>query len=49
LELEKGMVFAFEPKVIIPGLGMAGLENTYLVTRDGIQSLNEATEELVII
>jgi Xaa-Pro aminopeptidase len=49
LELEEGMVFAFEPKIIIPGLGMAGLENTYLVTRDGIQSLNEATEELVII
>ncbi|MGA2025500.1 MAG: Xaa-Pro peptidase family protein [Syntrophobacteraceae bacterium] len=49
LELQEGMVFAFEPKVIIPDEGVAGLENTYLVTSDGIESLNTATEELVII
>ncbi len=49
LELQQGMVFAFEPKVIIPDEGIAGLENTYLVTSDGIESLNTATEELVII
>jgi Xaa-Pro dipeptidase len=49
LELQQGMVFAFEPKVIIPDEGIAGLENTYLVTSDGIESLNTATEELTII
>ncbi|MDR3569683.1 MAG: Xaa-Pro peptidase family protein [Syntrophobacteraceae bacterium] len=49
LELQEGMVFAFEPKVVIPGEGIAGLENTYLVTGSGITSLNEATEDLVII
>jgi Xaa-Pro aminopeptidase len=49
LELQQGMVLAFEPKVIIPDEGIAGLENTYLVTSDGIESLNTATEELVII
>ncbi|MDA8306934.1 MAG: Xaa-Pro peptidase family protein [Deltaproteobacteria bacterium] len=49
LELEEGMVFAFEPKIVIPDLGIAGLENTYLVTSGGLESLNEATEELVII
>ena len=49
LALEQGMVFAFEPKIIIPNEGIAGLENTYLVTSDGIESLNTATEELVII
>jgi Xaa-Pro aminopeptidase len=49
LPLQQGMVFAFEPKVIMPDEGIAGLENTYLVTRDGIESLNTATEELVII
>ncbi len=48
LELAQGMVFAFEPKIIIPGVGIAGLENTYLVTSEGIESFNEATEELVI-
>ncbi len=49
LKLQDGMVFAFEPKVVIPDLGIAGLENTYLVTSGGLESLNEATEELVII
>lgn len=49
MELQQGMVFAFEPKVIIPDEGIAGLENVYLVTNDGIESLNTATEELVII
>jgi Xaa-Pro aminopeptidase len=49
LTLQKGMVFALEPKIIIPDEGIAGLENTYLVTDDGIESLNKATEDLVII
>jgi Xaa-Pro aminopeptidase len=49
LPLQRGMIFAFEPKVIIPGEGIAGLENTYHVTDCGIESLNTATEELVII
>ncbi|MEM5787981.1 MAG: Xaa-Pro peptidase family protein [Syntrophobacteraceae bacterium] len=47
--LREGMVFAFEPKVVIPEDGVAGLENTYVVTSQGLESLNTATEELVII
>jgi Xaa-Pro dipeptidase len=49
LVLQEGMTFAFEPKFIMPGQGIAGLENTYLVTSGGLESLNTATEELVII
>ena len=49
LALQEGMTFAFEPKFIMPGHGIAGLENTYLVTSEGLESLNTATEELVII
>lgn len=49
MPLQQGMVFAFEPKIIIPEEGIAGLENTYLVTNDGIESLNTFTEDLVII
>ena len=49
LGLQAGMTFAFEPKFIMPGLGITGLENTYLVTSDGLDSLNTATEELLII
>ncbi len=49
LALREGMIFAFEPKVIIPGEGLAGLENTYLVTAEGVESFNTATEELVTV
>jgi Xaa-Pro dipeptidase len=37
--LEEGMTVALEPKKGIPGVGMVGSENTYLVTRKGGRSL----------
>ncbi len=49
LALKEGMTFAFEPKFIMPGHGITGLENTYLVTAEGLESLNTATEDLVIV
>ncbi|NLI81780.1 MAG: aminopeptidase P family protein [Deltaproteobacteria bacterium] len=49
LTLQAGMTFAFEPKFIVPGMGIAGLENTYLVRENQLESLNTATEELVIV
>lgn len=49
LMLREGMTFAFEPKFIIPGLGIAGLENTYVVRKDGLESLNSAKEELILV
>lgn len=49
LTLQKGMTFALEPKIIIPELGITGLENTYLVTEAGLESLNTAREDLVIL
>ena len=30
--LTEGMTFALEPKIALPGIGMVGSENTYLVT-----------------
>jgi Xaa-Pro dipeptidase len=47
--LEKGMVIALEPKFIIPGKGIAGIENTYLITENGAESLNISPEELVVL
>lgn len=49
MPLEGGMTFAFEPKVVIPDLGMVGLENTYLVTDNGIESLNKVSEEMMVL
>lgn len=39
LKLAPGMTIALEPKVILPGKGVAGIENTCLVTETGLRSL----------
>jgi Xaa-Pro dipeptidase len=49
MRLEEGMTFAFEPKFIVPGVGIAGLENTYVVRPDGLESMNTASEDLLIL
>ncbi|MEW6720965.1 MAG: Xaa-Pro peptidase family protein [Thermodesulfobacteriota bacterium] len=46
-ELAPGMAFTLEPKFVFPGEGAAGLENTYLVTRDGFEKLTVLTEEVI--
>jgi Xaa-Pro dipeptidase len=37
--LREGMVIAVEPKFIIPGEGLAGIENTFVVTKTGPEKL----------
>ena len=37
--LEEGMTFAVEPKIVFPGVGAVGLENTVAVTKDGYEIL----------
>ncbi len=37
--LEEGMTFAVEPKIVFPGEGSVGLENTVAVTQDGYEIL----------
>ena len=37
--LDEGMTFAVEPKIVFPGEGAVGLENTVVVTRDGYEIL----------
>ena len=49
LALDEGMVFACEPKFVFPGLGAIGIENTWLVTADGIECLTAAPEEIVVV
>ena len=45
--LAEGMVFALEPKFVIPGTGALGIENTYAVTADGVEKLTVCKEELI--
>ena len=42
--LAPGMVIALEPKFVFPGEGAVGLENTYLVTADGFETLTPLDE-----
>lgn len=47
--LEAGMTLAVEPKIVLPGLGSVGVEDTFLVTEGGPEALTEAPRELLII
>ena len=47
--LEEGMTFAFEPKLVYPGIGALGIENTYVVTGNGVEVLTRCPEQLVIL
>ena len=49
MTLEVGMAFAFEPKVVFPGEGAIGIENTFYLSNDGLKQLTYSNEELVII
>lgn len=46
-ELEPGMVFALEPKIVIPGVGPVGIENSWVVTPEGVEKLTICNEEIV--
>jgi Xaa-Pro dipeptidase len=45
--LEEGMTFSVEPKVVLPGEGAAGVENTVVVTEDGYEVLAPVPEGIV--
>ncbi|MCZ7586409.1 MAG: Xaa-Pro peptidase family protein [Deltaproteobacteria bacterium] len=47
--LAEGMVIAIEPKAFSPTHGPAGLENTYIVTSSGAESLCRAPDEIVVL
>jgi Xaa-Pro dipeptidase len=47
--LEEGMVIAIEPKFTFPGRGVIGIENTYVVTADGLKALTIAPEDMIRI
>lgn len=45
--LEVGMVIAFEPKFVLPKVGAVGIENTYLITENGVENLSPLSEEII--
>lgn len=49
LELQAGMIIALEPKVIFPGKGVVGIENTHLVIETGLEPLTKISDEITIL
>jgi Xaa-Pro aminopeptidase len=49
LPLQEGMTIALEPKVIFPGKGVVGIENTHVVGPDGLEQMGEFPDDIVII
>ena len=45
--LEAGMVFALEPKFVIPGVGAVGIENSFAVTESGLEKLTVLEEKIL--
>lgn len=45
--LAEGMVFALEPKFVIPGVGAVGIENSFAVTAGGLEKLTLLDEGIV--
>ena len=49
MTLETGMAFAFEPKVVVPGEGAIGIENTFYLTDHGLKPITYSDQELGIL
>lgn len=49
MTLEIGMAFAFEPKLVFPGEGAIGIENTFYLSNEGLKQLTHSSEELVFL
>ena len=49
LRLHENMVIALEPKLVFPGKGVVGVENTHVVTPDGLRPLTTYPQEIEIL
>ncbi|MFW6053102.1 MAG: M24 family metallopeptidase [Desulfosalsimonas sp.] len=49
MPLEAGMVIALEPKAIFPGKGVVGIENTHVVTENGLEQLCDFREDIITV
>lgn len=49
MPLEANMVIAVEPKLIFPGKGVVGIENTHVVTKDGLKQLGQYPDAITIV
>jgi Xaa-Pro aminopeptidase len=49
LELQENMILALEPKLIFPGQGVVGIENTHRVTDNGLEQFGRFQDEIFVV
>ena len=49
MRLKEGMVIALEPKLVIPGKGVVGIENTHVVTAGGLEQMTKFEEGIIVV
>jgi Xaa-Pro dipeptidase len=49
VELQAGQTIAIEPKFVIPGEGVIGIENTFAVSEAGGEKITDIPDEIVYI
>lgn len=49
LALQAGMIIALEPKLIFPGKGVVGIENTHVVTEDGLEQFGTFPDGITVV
>ena len=49
MPLQAGMTIALEPKLIFPGKGVVGIENTHVVTDKGLQQLGQYPDTITVL
>jgi len=47
--LQEGMVVALEPKFILPGEGLAGIENTFVVGKSGLERVSTFDDAIQVL
>jgi Xaa-Pro aminopeptidase len=47
--LEENMVLALEPKKAVPGIGMAAVEDTYVVTPEGGRCVTGGGRDIIVV
>lgn len=47
--LQSNMAFAFEPKFVLPHIGAVGIENTFVVTENGVEKITLCEEDMITL
>jgi Xaa-Pro aminopeptidase len=47
--LQEGMVFAFEPKFVLPGKGAIGVEVDFIVRKNGLERVTDIPLDIVYL